>query len=318
MTANWLPTDTSLPADLAPAVPDLPRAVLATLAYADLFDHPLTAAEAHRHLVAAHATLADVTEALDRSPRLVRRTTRWGEFFTLVGREAIVEVRLRRETSAAALWPRARRWGRVFGALPFVRMVAVTGALAVDAVEPDADIDYLVVASTGRVWLCRALVTALARAAGAAGTRLCPNYVLSERALALAERTLYTAHELLQMVPIAGPETCERMREANPWVRIFLPNSPGVAPPSVTPRRVGGALARLAEAALRGRVGDRIEAALARWQASHLQGKLARGELSGGEAAFDADGYKGHFHGHGARILAAWETRLRQLDGAWA
>jgi hypothetical protein len=317
MPATRVATNTSTRADLAPAVPDLQRAILATLAYADLFDHPLTAPEVHRHLVAAHATLEDVTEALHRSPRLVRRTTTWGEFFTLAGREAIVEVRMRRETSAAGLWPRARRWGRLFGALPFVRMVAVTGALAVDAVEPGADIDYLVVASTGRVWLCRALVTVFARVARSAGTLLCPNYVLSERALALTERTLYTAHELVQMVPLAGRETWDRMRDANPWVASFLPNAGGVPLGSVRPGPVGGILARLGEAALRGRTGDHLEAGLARWQASHLRRKIARGELSGREAAFGADGYKGHFDAHGARILAAWETRLRHLEGAW-
>jgi hypothetical protein len=168
------------------------------------------------------------------------------------------------------------------------------------------------------VWTCRALVTALARVAGSVGIRLCPNYVLAERALALAERTLYTAHELVQMVPVAGPETWQRMRDANPWVEAFLPNSATLAPPPVALRRAGGALARMAETALRGYIGDRLEAALARWQASRLRGKLARGELSGGEAAFDADGYKGHFDGHGARILAMWEKRLRQLDGARA
>ena len=318
MPSTRVATHTSIHPSPAPAVLDLPRAVLATLAYADLFDHPLTAAEVHRHLVAAPATLEEVTEALHRAPRLVRRATPSGAFFTLAGREAIVEVRRRREACAARLWPRARRWGRVFGALPFVRMVAVTGALAVDAVEPGADIDYLVVASPGRVWLCRALVTALARAARSAGTLLCPNYVLSERALALAERTLYTAHELVQMVPLAGPETWERMREANPWVATFLPNTGGVRPTAVTARPVGGTLARLGEAALRGRPGDRLEAGLARWQASHLQQKITRGDLSGREAAFGAEGYKGHFDAHGARILAAWETRLRQLDGARA
>jgi hypothetical protein len=297
---------------------DLAGAVLATLAYADLFDHPLSAEEVHRQLVAVRATPEEVAEVLQTSPRIVRSTSQSGGLFTLAGRDAIVEARRWREASAVRAWPQARRWGRALAALPYVRMVAVTGALAVDAVDPDADIDYLVVSTTGRVWTCRALVTALARVAGSAGIRLCPNYVLAERALALAERTLYTAHEMVQMVPLAGPETWQRMRDANHWVGTFLPNSLPLAPPPVSPRPVGGALARLAETALRGRAGDRLETALAHWQASRLQGKLSRGELSSGEAAFDADGYKGHFDGHGTRILAAWETRLRQLDGAWA
>jgi hypothetical protein len=120
---------------------DLAGAVLATLAYADLFDHPLTAEEVHRQLVAVRATLEEVTEVLHGSPRVVRVTTLFGNLFTLAGRDLIVEARRRREASAMQTWPQAWRWGRALAALPHVRMVAVTGALAVDAVDPGADID---------------------------------------------------------------------------------------------------------------------------------------------------------------------------------
>jgi len=302
------------PPVVTPPRADLAAAVLATLAYADVFSHPLTAEEVHRFLVASRATPEEVSGVL-RLPEVRRHLGREGECFTLASGAGSVALRRRRQQVAVRMWPRARRWAKALACLPFVRLVAVTGALAVDAVDLGADIDFLIVARSGRVWLCRVLVTALARASRMGGAPLCPNYVLSEAALAVEDRSLYTAHELVQMVPLAGPQTWRRLCEANAWVADFLPNAGwGASPRSVRP--AGGAAARLLERLLGGRLGDRLEATLERWQVAHLERKIARGQLRGGEAAFGRDGYKGHFDAHGVRILAAWRARVDRFAGA--
>ena len=287
-------------------------AVLATLAYADVFDYPLTAKEVHRDLVAVRATPEQVGTALANLPGL--RCT--DGYYMLPRREATVAVRRRRAAWAAALWPRALRWARVLAALPFVRMVAVTGALAVDSVDPGADIDFLVVAVAGRVWVCRALVTAVARLASVRGAALCPNYLLAADALAIPLRNHYTAHELLQMVPVAGQPTYSRMLDANWWLAGFLPNAYPTRAPARAPGPVGGTFARLAEAALCGRLGDALELRLQRLQTARLRRKIAAGKLGGREASFGADGYKGHFDAHGERITRAWTERVQELLGA--
>ena len=287
-------------------------AVLATLAYADVFDYPLTAKEVHRDLVAVRATPEQVAAALASVPALQCTDG----YYALPGREATVAARRRRAAAAAALWPRAQRWARVLAALPFVRMVAVTGALSVENVEAGADIDYLVVVAAGRLWVCRALVTALARLASVRGAALCPNYLLSVDTLAIPLRSLYTAHELLQMVPLAGQATYSRMLDANRWIAGFLPNAYPARAPAEGPGPVGGTLARLAEAALRGRLGNALEVRLQRLQIARLRRKIATGQLGGREASFGADGYKGHFDAHGERITRAWTARVQALRGA--
>lgn len=292
-----------------PERPAVERAILLTLAYADIFDYPLTVAEIHRYLVGSAAPPAAIRAALEGG-RLARRSlVHHGGYVMLPGREAIVARRQRRAAVAAWLWPRALRYGRVIAGLPFVRMVAVTGALAVDNVEPEADIDFLIVTEPGRLWLCRALVIGIVRLAARRNDRLCPNYFLSEHALAIHEQTLYTAHELVQMVPLAGLATYQRMRRLNAWADGFLPNADGPPrqPAEATPDRPAR---RLVEAALRTPAAGRLE----RWEMDRKVLKFSRQRNGAAETAFCADWCKGHFDGHGERTLAAYTDRLRAIE----
>jgi hypothetical protein len=188
-------------------------------------------------------------------------------------------------------------------------MVAVTGALAMDNVA-DEDIDYLIVTEAGRLWLCRAVVVGVVRLAALRGVTLCPNYFLSERALTLTERSLFTAHEVTQMVPLAGLETYERLRRLNGWTETFLPNAAG--PPrhvgAVEPstRRIRG----LAEAALR----TRLVGSLERWEMRRKVRKLGARGAEHLEAGFSPDWCKGHFGDHGQRTLDRYRERLCALQ----
>src|SRR5207245_7134752 len=115
------------------------------------------------------------------------------------------------------------------------------------------------VTGPGRVGLCGALIVGMVRVAGLRGTELCPNYLLSENALVLTERNLFTAHEVTQMVPIAGTATYQRMRELNRWTDSYLPNAGGA------PRRVTAAepsrrrSRRIVERTLRSRICAPVE-----------------------------------------------------------
>jgi hypothetical protein len=291
----------------------LAQAILRAMTYADIFDYPLTAAEVHRYLAGVAASPETVQAYLEAG---VAATTlhQHGGFFTLPGREEIVATRRRRAVVAARLWPRAVRYGRLIATLPFVRMVAVTGALAMDNVEPSADIDYLIVTEPGRLWLCRAVVIGLVRLAALRGDTICPNYFLAESALVLRERTIFTAHELAQMVPLAGLATYHAMRQCNAWSTTFLPNAAG--PPVRARENYGQAgspwrLRSLAETVLRSRAGERLE----RWEMTRKVRKLNQQRTGATEADFGADWCKGHLDGHGQRILAAYADRLHALEG---
>jgi hypothetical protein len=284
------------------------RAIVQTVAYADVFDYPLTADEIQRYLIGVRASRQIVRSALS-SGRLVSETlTRSGKYFSLGGRDSAVETRRGRAAIAVEYWKRAIRYGHRIGNLPFVRMVAVTGALAMDNIA-DRDIDFLIVTEPGRLWLCRALVVGLVRAAALRRIELCPNYFLSENALELSEHNLFTAHEVAQMVPLTGADMYRRLRELNRWTDTYLPNAGGSPRRVATVEPAARRTRRLLEHALRSPLGGPVE----RWEMARKMRKLGQQGNGHAEATFGPDWCKGHFGDHGQVTLARYEERLRAL-----
>jgi hypothetical protein len=294
------------------------RAVLSTVAYGDVFECPLRDVEVHRFLHGIRATPEVTAAALARCAGPDGPLTQRDAFFMLRGREHLVELRRARTARAARLWPAAIRYGRLIAGVPFVRMVAITGSLTWDTVDEDADIDYLIVTEPDHLWTCRLLVAVLARAARLDGTVLCANYLVSTRALALAERTLYGAYELATLTPIAGKGLYRRLLRANAWAAAYLPHAFGapalrdvVSPsPRAAGRSIMEQLVRLGERALRSRWGTVLERREMRYRIA----KRLRIHATGVEAAYGPDCYKAHTQGHRQRALETFGERLAGLS----
>jgi len=283
----------------------LDRAIVDALTYADLFDWPLAPTEIH-HYLPIPATLDEIEAALV-SPRLAGRITSDDGLFALAGRANLAGRRRRRAALSGRLWPRAVRYAKVVASLPSVRLVALTGSLAVGAADEEADVDLLVITDDGRLWLSRALTIGVVRLAAARDLKLCPNYFVTDSGVELAERDRFTAHELAQLVPICGPAAYRDLLERNAWYREFLPNHPGYTGSIEEP---GPQLVRRLLRPLLG-IGllDRVE----RWEMARKVARLTAsvpGAVVRGEARFDATTCKGHFGEHRRHIL----ERLRRVE----
>jgi hypothetical protein len=283
----------------------LEQAIIECVVYSDVFDFAVTPAEIHSALP-IKSTLAEVESALASEQLEGELLTRIHPYVMLCGREDLVLIRERRAQSSLRLRRRAERYGRLIARLPFVRMVALTGSLAVESAEAGDDIDYLIVTAPGRVWLTRALTMVVVRVAALRGVTLCPNYLLSESALTLPDRDYYTARELLQMAPLAGGDVYAKMLAANAWWRDYLPN----AQPSADIEPVSRSwLTAAAEALLRTPAGTWLDRALLRRKGDELR-RQAPGNV---EVVFDETMCKGHFEGHRERTQARIAERLQSL-----
>jgi hypothetical protein len=288
----------------------LQNAILYTLAYADVFDYPLTAHEIYRYLTGLEVSFEEVSQVLEEQ---------WhglfiqdGDYFMLPGRTEIIAIRRRRAKNSSRLWPKAVRYGRWIASLPFVRMVAITGSLAMNNLEQGKDIDYMIVTAAHRLWTCRALSLLIVRFAKLGGLQLCPNYLVTQDALELRDHSLYAAHELTQMISLSGSEIYHTMRHLNMWTNEYLPNAQGAPNLSIdTPRfNFPLSLQRVFEFILNILQVQWFE----RWEMNRKIKKLSREQSLSAEAFFSADVCKGHVDRHGFYTEQALRERLETFS----
>lgn len=261
-----LPPSRPMPARAEPGLSALQRAILLTVLYADLFDFAMTEDELYRRLIGAASGRRRFAQAL--ASLAGTYLTASGGYVVWTGREALVALRRRRRQLAPARWAAARRYARWLRRVPFVRMVAVSGSLAVDNAAEQSDVDLFCVTAEGRLWVARLFLVALSRTTRmlprAFPLYLCPNYVLAADALGLDDRNLFTAHEVVQAVPLWGAPVHDAFLRANAWTRALLPQAPRPARPAPLDAVPAPGLTRLCERLLGGRAGDRLDAWLHR------------------------------------------------------
>ncbi len=286
----------------------LERAILETLAYFDVFDYPVRLDELHRYLHGVLTSQAELKDAL-RSLTLSSQAEVQAGYYALAGRRQLID------RYEAAARQNARRLhlaiqdGLRLARLPFIRMVAVTGSAAMQNGGEDSDFDYLVVSEPGRLWLGRLFAVALGRWSRRYGHTLCPNLVLSERALIWQSRDLYAAHELAQMIPVSGLSLYRRFLDLNNWTQLYLPNALG-APNPVTEDESGSRILQsLLEQILRTPAGSALE----QIEMQRKIARLRRQQGFGNETVFGRDVCQGNFQNHGDRVRRLFEDRLAHL-----
>jgi len=280
----------------------LERAVLETLAYSDVFDYPLTLDELHRFLTFP-AMVTEIQECISDMKNIAFDN---GYYF-LAGRSEIVDIRKQREENSRQAFRRAMFYGRILGRLPFIRMVALTGSLAMLNLSKNRDMDYMLVAKPGRVWTARAFALLLARVTSLFGDVICPNVIVSESALKWNERNLYTAREFAQMIPINGEDAFRRLRVANRWVEDVLPNH--VILNEAKDLRVNNAIQFVLEFLLNGKLGKLFES----WEMDRKIARFQKQAGYGAETNFSADVCQGNFDHHGQWTLKAYNERLESF-----
>lgn len=280
------------------------KAILETLAYSDVFDYPLTLDELHRFLTTSAAEIEIQEQIAD-----MKSVSTLDSYYFLAGRSEIVHIRQQRERDSRSAYRRAIFYGRVLGSSPFIRMVALTGSLAVLNLTTNRDMDYMLVAKPGRVWTARIFALLLARIARLIGDVICPNVIVSENALEWNAKNLYTAHEFAQMISISGGGVFNALRVVNSWIKDFLPNS-DTPPSSLDSRRsLHGKFQFILEIPLNGKLGDVLEA----WEMNRKIARFKKQAGYGVETNFSTDVCQGNFDHHSARTLKTFGERLEGL-----
>jgi glycosyltransferase involved in cell wall biosynthesis len=288
-------------------------AILATVAYADLFDAAVSVDELARTCLGARMSSSEVRRRATTSPLadLLFLDPAAGAI-TMRGREELIARGAEGVRRTAELLHKHRRVISALATLPFIRMLALSGGTAHKNARGSDDIDLFVVAAAGHVYTAYTMLFLISRMTRTRGI-VCPNYLVDEDHLEIAyHHDLFTAHQAISMVPIAGLEVFQRFARANQaWIRRLYPGyQPRVAESALGRPRVQAALERSVDLA-----GDRLEALLRVIWRLHLGRRGTR--RPGSDMVLGGGILKLHLSDHRRRVLARFEKRLEALRGEW-
>lgn len=212
------------------------QAILKTLIYSDLFDYPLTRTEIFKFLISKkHIEGRDLFGVLSNK---ILPIEEFENYFYLVGRKDLVLTRQKREKVSLKKLQLAKDIIKKISYIPSIKLIGISGALSMNNCDEDDDIDLFVITSNSLVWTTRLLLVILLTSLGIYRNRnsknhankICLNMILDESHTGLAKenRDLYTAHEIVQLLPVFNKEnTYEKFINENAWVRGYLPNFSG-------------------------------------------------------------------------------------------
>lgn len=240
-------------------------AVLRSLAYADVFRWPLTAEE-----LATNGSYPFVSVYECRTVLFI--LVQQGAIKVDAGMYSVrVDPLMRQARMARAERARkyarpAQRMGYLIAMFPFTRAVCISGSLSKGAMDSDADVDWFIVTHPGRLWLSRTLLIAFKKIVLLNSKRLfCINHFVDARHLSMRDHDLYTATEIVTLIPVVDDGSYDDFLRANAWLRSWYPAWLG---PKERPKASGRSLIkRFLEGALGGPVGDAMERwCQRRWQ----------------------------------------------------
>jgi hypothetical protein len=291
----------------------LEQAVLRTVAYASLFDYPLTPAQVSDTLIGASGTEEIILQCY-RSSALLRSAIecRDGYFFLRGAADAIARRRAR-EAASRDLLSSHRDVLRLICALPYTRLVALSGSAAHFNVDPGGDLDLFIVTRGSRVWSVTLAIVVLTKLLGCRRV-VCANYVIADGALTVERADLFSANQILHLRPLAGEELLREFVAANPFVAEHYPGrrAPGGALEGYAPGRVLASIKRAVEHALAWGPDRVIEAASRAVYSRHLRSRAGRWK-SPDQVDLSGDQLKLHTMSHRRAILDRFEARVGQM-----
>ncbi len=196
--------------------------VLAALCYADVFDFAIRSEEIKSYLPLERVSEERLQQTLDLLV-MQRRLFEQDGFYCLESDSGRIETRKRRIQLTREKWQKAIPALKHILAFNFIRSAALTGSLAANNSNENADVDLLLIMDHRRMWLGFFIVRLWAKFQRQ--THPCPNYVIGDNQLELMFPSYFTAVEFALSKPLKSVATFQKIEAANTWLRQWTPSS---------------------------------------------------------------------------------------------
>jgi len=194
----------------------LEKSVLTTIIYYDVLDHSLTGFEVFKclinplHIVAQFEDLElepirkisyfDILNTLNNLSKYIQEKN---GFYFLKGKSRLYEKRIKRQKFSDEKLRKAKRIVKWFQMIPYIKMITISGSVALDNAKKKSDIDLLIVVKHKRIWIAR-----------------------TDKSLKIDFPSLYNAQTYVHLIPIMQNEKniYQKFVKSNRWINDYLFN----------------------------------------------------------------------------------------------
>lgn len=231
--------------------------IILTLAYFDLFKFPLTVDEIIKFskITAVQKDLCNeaIMQLLEQNI-----VFKHGPYFSLIDDDKLEHRRVNGQKNANALMLKANTYAGLIHKFPFVRSVCISGSLSKGCVDEQGDIDYFIITEPRRLWITRSMLIAFKKIFLLNNHKyFCVNYFVDTEHLNIPDKNIFTATELLTLLPMSGFEVYNNLIKENQWAFTYLPNAQTELQHQV--KNTEGILKRLLENIFKGNWGDWLD-----------------------------------------------------------
>ena len=295
------------------------NSILKVVAYFDLFSYPVTIQEINRY--SDTCTNSAELEAELGELCLQGCIYKLGEFYCLHDNPELVRNRIFANERAEILLTKARRISKFLYRFPFVRAVCISGSLSKHVADEKADIDYFIITAENKLWLARTFMHFWKKLSFITGHQhfFCMNYYIDEYAMVIEEKNIFTATELVTLMPICGYGALNDFFSRNDWALKYFPNHPSVL--SKPKEKDNFWIKKAIEALFKNRFGDKLDnyfmnVTATRWKEKEEHQKLSyRGKRMGLRTGKHFSKPNPVFFQK--KILQAFENRYSEWKSRW-
>lgn len=221
---------------------DQEKILISTVAYYNELDYPLTAFEIWKYLTVFEKNQENQSLGIEKIVSILEDNKikefiqESKGFYFMKGRSELIETRLKKNKISSLKIRKLRKIVYFLRLVPFVRMVAITGRLAMKSAERESDWDLFIILKKGKIWTGRTLVTIFLHLIGKRRygkkikDRACLNYFVSDESLKIdienrpLEVNLFSASEYSFSIPLFGFKKYHKFQIKNSWIKDFKPN----------------------------------------------------------------------------------------------
>ena len=197
--------------------------ILKALAYFDYFGYPLTNEDICSFAGNTYCQ-SQVDETLDELTR-DKIIFKLDEFYSLQNKHSLADKRRKGNHMAVKQIAIAKKAAKLISRFPFVETVAVSGSLSKHYADDKTDIDFFIITKANRLWIARTLMHLFKKLTYIRGKQhwFCMNYYVDELGLEIPEKNIFTAMEIITLLPMEGLIHFKKFKEANMWTNDFFP-----------------------------------------------------------------------------------------------